>query len=227
MPFMKEVLNHNIPIWDKCAATPFVREMQDGSLPLERFKCYIIQDNIYLKHYARTYGKAIYHAETLKDIKLYYSGLNFVTDPDSLIRSRYLKQFGMTDDEVETIPPLPENQNYIDFLFEIAEQGKEAKILMAVLPCMLSYSYIFRKIALMDGSETSRYWDFIQDYADDAYAQTCKTWYAFADKKCSNLPEAEQKNLSSIFEKASMLELAFWHMAYRGGAVGFTGKGRN
>ncbi len=27
--------------------------------------------------------------------------------------------------------------------------------------------------------------------------------------KCSNLPETEQKNLSSIFEKASMLELAF------------------
>ena len=141
MSFMKEVLNHNIPIWDKCADTPFVREMQNGSLSLERFKNFMIQDSIYLKHYARAYGKANYHAETLKDIQLYYSALNFITLPESSIRLSYLKQFGITDDDIETISPLPENQNYINFLFEIAEHGDEHSILMSVLPCMLSYNH--------------------------------------------------------------------------------------
>ncbi len=211
---MKEVLNHNIPIWDKCAETPFVREMQDGSLSFERFKDFMIQDSIYLKHYARAYGKAIYHATTLKDIQLYYSALNFITLPDSSIRLSYLKQFGMTDDDIEVISPLPENQEYINFLLEIAEHGNEISILMSVLPCMLSYSYIFRKIASIESSIKSRYWDFIQDYADDTYAENCRTWYFFADKKCSILSETEQIKLSGIFEKASMLELAFWNMAY-------------
>jgi len=212
MSFMKDVLNHSIPIWDKCAATSFVREMQDGSLSFERFKSYIIQDSIYLKYYARVYGKAIYHATTLKEIQLYYSSLNFVTDPESSVRLNYLKQFGMTDDDIEVITPLPENQDYIDFLIEIAEQGNEYEILMAVLPCMLSYSYIFRKIAAMEDSAKSRYWDYIQDYADDTYAENCRIWYSFADKKCSKLSETEQKKLSGIFKKASMLELAFWNM---------------
>lgn len=75
MAFMKDILTHNIPIWEECAATPFVQEVQTGKLPLEKFKRYMIQDSIYLKNYARIYGKAIFHAATLREIQLYYSVL--------------------------------------------------------------------------------------------------------------------------------------------------------
>ena len=77
MAFMKDILTRNIPIWEECAATPFVQEVQTGKLPLEKFKRYMIQDSIYLKNYARIYGKAIFHADTLREIQLYYSMLNF------------------------------------------------------------------------------------------------------------------------------------------------------
>ena len=158
MAFMKDILTHNIPIWEECAATPFVQEVQTGKLPLEKFKRYMIQDSIYLKNYARIYGKAIFHAATLREIQLYYSMLNFVNDTESEVRLDYLKQFCITDDDIELIAPLPENQNYIDFMFEIASHGKNEEILMAVLPCMLSYSYIFRKLASVPTSRESRYW---------------------------------------------------------------------
>ena len=86
MAFMKDILTHNIPIWEECAATPFVQEVQTGKLPLEKFKRYMIQDSIYLKNYARIYGKAIFHAATLREIQLYYSyqheGVNdYITAP--------------------------------------------------------------------------------------------------------------------------------------------------
>ena len=172
MAFMKDILTRNIPIWEECAATPFVQEVQTGKLPLEKFKRYMIQDSIYLKNYARIYGKAIFHADTLREIQLYYSMLNFVNDTESEVRLDYLKQFCITDDDIELIAPLPENQNYIDFMFEIASHGKNEEILMAVLPCMLSYSYIFRKLAAVPTSRQSRYWDFIKDYADEQYAES-------------------------------------------------------
>ena len=215
MAFMKDILTHNIPIWEECAATPFVQEVQTGKLPLEKFKRYMIQDSIYLKNYARIYGKAIFHAATLREIQLYYSMLNFVNDTESEVRLDYLKQFRITDDDIELIAPLTENQNYIDFMFEIASHGKNEEILMAVLPCMLSYSYIFRKLAAVPTSRQSRYWDFIKDYADEQYAESCKEWSAFAEHKCAGLSEANKKYLADIFEKASLLELAFWKMAYR------------
>ena len=212
MAFMKDILTRNIPIWEECAATPFVQEVQTGKLPLEKFKRYMIQDSIYLKNYARIYGKAIFHADTLREIQLYYSMLNFVNDTESEVRLDYLKQFCMTDNDIELIAPLPENQNYIDFMFEIASHGKNEEILMAVLPCMLSYSYIFRKLAAVPTSRQSRYWDFIKDYADEQYAESCKEWSAFAEHKCAGLSEANKKYLADIFEKASLLELAFWKM---------------
>lgn len=215
MSFMEGILKRNVPVWDKCIATMFVQDMKEGKLTIEDFKEYIVQDSIYLKNYARVYGKAIYHAETLREIQLYYSILNFVTDTESVVRLNYLRQFGMTDDDIEFIDPLPENQNYIDFLFETAERGNGCEILMAVLPCMLSYSYIFRKLADEPESRKSQYWDFIHDYADDQYAESCKEWCGFADRKCGSLSEADLKNLGNIFEKAGYLELDFWNMAYK------------
>lgn len=118
MSFMESILKRNIPVCDKCIATMFVQDMKDGKLTIEDFKEYMVQDSIYLKNYARVYGKAIYHAETLREIQLYYSMLGFVTDTESAVRLNYLRQSGMTDDDIEFIDPLPENQNYIDFLFE-------------------------------------------------------------------------------------------------------------
>ena len=214
MSFMKQTIDRTLYIWDECMNTPFVQELKKGVLPLDKFKRYIIQDSIYLKHYARIYGKAIYHSTTLKDIQLYYSVLCFVTDTESAVRLNYLKQFGITDDDIEFIEPLPENQNYINFMIEAAESGNATKILMALLPCLLSYNYIFRKILNESKIAKSRYLDLITDYANDQYYEVCKKWCDFADVKCKMLSENEKEEMRIIFDKASLLELDFWKMAY-------------
>ena len=220
MEFMKEIVKKNIPIWDICAETPFIKELQAGILPEEKFKQYMIQDSIYLKNYARIYGKAIYHSENLKDIQVYYSILSLVTEEESAVRLSYLRRFGLSDDDIEDMEAWPENQKYIDFLIKVAEGGNIPEIWMAVLPCMLSYSYIFRKIEKMPGTSRSKYYDFIQDYAEDMYFENCKSWCRFAEQKCRDLQAEEREKLSRIFEEASLMELDFWRMAYRGKGEG-------
>lgn len=135
MSFMKTVVENNLPIWNNCMDTPFIQELWTGKLPENKFKEYMIQDSIYLKHYARVYGQAIYCSKRLKDIQTFYSILNFVTDTESAVRIRYLKKYGVTDDDIESIKPLPENQNYIDFLLSQAKGQNVCEMLMAVLPC--------------------------------------------------------------------------------------------
>ena len=216
MSFMQETINRSKPVWNECVKTPFVQDLKSGTLPFDKFKGYMVQDSIYLKHYARMYGKAMYHSTTLKEIQLYYSVLSFVNDTESAVRLNYLKQFGLTDDDIEFIAPLPENQNYIDFMRTVAEGGNNSEILMSLLPCMLSYGYVFRTLAADKETEQSKYWDFIQDYADEQYHECCNQWISFADEKCGDLSDIEKERLNSIFEKASMLELNFWKMAYRG-----------
>ncbi len=214
MSFMKEVHKSSKGIWDDCMATPFVQEIKNGTLPMEKFKEYMIQDSIYLKHYARIFGKAIYCAATLKEIQLYYSALAFVTDTEAAVRLNYLKKFDMTDDDIELIAPYKENQNYIDFMVEIAEGSNSCEILMAILPCLMSYCYIFRIIAAEPIARDSPYWDFISDYATDDIDELYSQWYAYADEKCGELSTSEKQKLKDIFLKGSLLELDFWKMAY-------------
>lgn len=47
------------------------------------------------------------------------------------------------------------------------------------------------------------------------YFENCKSWCCFAEQKCRDLEAEEQERLGRIFERASMLELDFWRMAYR------------
>lgn len=215
MSFTQTLLEHNRPIWDDCAATAFVQGLRTGTLPPEQFQIYMVQDSLYLKHYARVYGMAIYRAATLREIQLYYDGLSFVSDTESVLRLNYLSRWGMTDGDLEDVTPLPENRRYIDFLMDTARRGDGREILMAVTPCLLSYSYIFRALAADPAAARSPYWDFIQDYADDCYAGSCRAWLAFAEETCGQLPGGERERLAGIFRRASLLELDFWNMAER------------
>lgn len=216
MTFMQEVIKDSQEIWDKCLNSPFVQELKTGDLPIEKFKEYMIQDSIYLKHYARVYGQAIYQSSALRDIQMYYSVLSFVNDTEGVVRLEYLKRFGLTDDDIELIAPLPENQNYIDFMVNVASKGDSLEILMAVLPCMLSYSYIFKIVGSEEGVNNSPYYDFIGDYLAPEMEAICQEWIAFADEKCQQLSDDKKTELMKIFREGSLLELDFWKMAYGG-----------
>lgn len=215
MSFLKEVIEHGHSIWDECADTAFVRGLQLGTLSDERFEKYLIQDSIYLVDFARVIGAAIHHAKSFEDIQMYYSVLSFVSGTECETRQSYLARFGLTDEDVAQMKAEEENWRYSDFLLHIAGAGDEREILMALLPCVLSYSYIFRRVAERSGAENTKYRKFIEDYACEAYAESCRGWLEYADRKCSNLTIEEKEKLSNIFENSCRMELAFWQMVYR------------
>lgn len=216
MEFMKQTVSEALPIWDDCMQSSFVQELKEGTLSEMKFKKYMIQDSIYLKYYAKVFAKAMYHAETLADMQVFYSVLCCVTDSESVVRLNYLKSYHMTDADIEHIKPLAQNRRYIEFMMETAKKANINEMLMAVLPCMLSYSYIFAKIQ-KEISANNHYEDFISDYADKEYAKECENWTTFADEKCKDCTPCEQEKLKEIFKQASYLELDFWNMSYQEG----------
>ena len=95
MTFMEETIHNSLAVWDACMQTKFIKEMQAGTLPMEKFAFYLIQDTLYLNSYAKVLGKAIYLAENLNEIQLYTSILSFVTDTEAMVRHDYLHQLKM------------------------------------------------------------------------------------------------------------------------------------
>lgn len=215
MSFMKEAIEKVKPIWDSCVHSDFVQGLKEGTLAEEKFKNYMIQDSLYLIGYAKVFGQAIYYANTFEEIQVYYNMLSFVSDTESQARLDFLKPYGLTDADIAKMPSTPENKSYVDFMLHVAKGGNGTEILMAVLPCMVAYSYVFTTIANEAKEANSKYWNFIKDYASVDYANNCKVWCDFADEKIQELSDEQQEKLFHIFEKGSEHELEFWHMAYK------------
>lgn len=54
--------------WKQYTEHEFVRQMGDGTLPVEKFKYYMIQDYLFLVQFARANALSAYKSSTLKDI---------------------------------------------------------------------------------------------------------------------------------------------------------------
>lgn len=216
MSFVKKVVDDSMDIWNQCLNHPFLQEMATGTLPEEKMKVYMIQDSLYLRDYARMYAAAIYNSHTIHDIQLYYMLLGFVTEGESVTRLNYLKKFGLTDEDIDKMSPLPENKAYTSHMLKYAEKGEIPEILMAVLPCLFSYVYIFRKLVeTIPDIEKSKYIDIIHDYSIDDYVKTCEDFGKFTEEKCKGLSEERKSELLKIFRISSECELNFWEMAYK------------
>lgn len=110
--------------------------------------------------------------------------------------------------------PLPETQRSIDFILGIADYDDVNKIIIAILPCLLSYSYIFRQLATDSEINHSKYNDLIINYAADEYAKSCQKWINFANNKITSYSIDKKSELATIFNQAAQLELNFWHAKF-------------
>ena len=217
MCFVDRCIEDSMPIWEQCLQTDFLRQMLDGTLPEENFKGYIVDDSLYLREYAKVFAWGMIKARDMDSVRTYYSLLSFVNEGEGATRLQYLKRYGLQDSQIQYLPQRPENRAYTDRMVRAARDGQGApECMMACLPCMLSYCWIFR-IMVKEKPEIldSVYGPMIRDYASRNYEDCCRSWAVYADRICENLPEERLKNCMQIFRECSQYELGFWNMSQR------------
>ena len=211
MTFMEEAVQNAMPLWEKAAATPFLAEMGEGTLDRQRFYDYIVQDSIYLRDYLKAFAMGIFKADSLKQMQVFYSVLGFVNDSENATRLQYLRDCGKTDADVETVPKSAACAAYTKFLIDTAKNEDVPEILMAVMPCMVGYYYVFDSLLKRYPSVKETYFaPLVADYTSEFYKQCCDEWTAYCNEVCSGLPAARKKKLIAVFEEASAQELYFW-----------------
>lgn len=215
MSFIRQTVEASMEIWDACLRHPFLIELHEGRLPEAKFTDYIVQDSIYLREYARVFGIGIQRSESYRDIRMFYDQLGFVTEHESAARVRWLSEHGITEEQVERTPAKPACRDYTRFMLGEAAIGGVPEIMMATLPCTLSYFYLFDK--LLEKYPAVRdlpYWYVVSEYTGEGYRAVCDRLGAYTESLCRDLPAARKERLSDIFRTASAHELAFWDMAY-------------
>ena len=145
MPFVSSLVQEDLPVWQQCLDTEFLRRMENGTLDEACFKGYIVEDSLYLREYAKVFAWGMTKARTMETLRNYYSLLGFVQESEDVTRLHYLEQFGLSEADLQALPLRPENRAYVDCMINAAKNGEgEAECIMACLPCMLSYGWIFQ-----------------------------------------------------------------------------------
>ena len=217
MPFVSSLVQEDLPVWQQCLDTEFLRRMEDGTLDEACFKGYIVEDSLYLREYAKVFAWGMTKARTMETLRNYYSLLGFVQESEDVTRLHYLEQFGLSEADLQALPLRPENRAYVDCMINAAKNGEgEAECIMACLPCMLSYGWIFGEMLKnVPGVQNTPYARFVNDYAGERYESICKAWEAFTEKVCASIPPEREVHCLEIFRTCSEHERHFWEMAAR------------
>lgn len=214
MRFVAECIQDSLPIWEQCLNSPFLQKLENGTLEDASFLGYIIDDSLYLREYAKVFAWGMTKARTMEDIRICYSLLSFVSEGEDSTRLSYLTRYGLQDADIQNLPQRPESKAYTDCMLEAAKNGGIAECLMACLPCMISYYWIFRK--LLERSPDVRktpYWPLVRDYTSEDYFLSCQKWATYADHLCTELPSEQKAKCMQIFRDCSLHELHFWEMS--------------
>ena len=216
MSFVEECVRDSLPIWERCLNSNFLRKLESGTLDEACFAGYIVDDSLYLREYAKVFAWGMTKAETMEDIRICYSLLSFVNEGEGATRLFYLRRYGLKDEEIQYLPQRPENRAYTDCMIEAAQNGGMAECMMACLPCMISYGWIFPRLLERTPSvKDTPYWPLVRDYAGKEYDAACREWAAYTDKLCADLSPERKARCLEIFRACSEHELHFWEMSER------------
>mgnify|MGYP000239458918 CR=1 FL=1 len=214
MSFLDTCIQDSLPIWRSCMETPFLRGVADGTLDEECFKGYIVDDSLYLREYSKVFAWGILHSSDMEEIRNYYTLLAFVNEAEDSTRRYYLKRYGLKDEEIQPLPLRPENRAYVDYMLNAAQNAVDAAdCMMACLPCMLSYGWLFQKLLQRSPAVKDTYYGaLVLDYAGPGYDAACRAWAERAEVACTGLSPERAARCRAIFRACSEHELRFWEL---------------
>ncbi len=191
----------------------FVRGLADGSLPEPSFRHYLVQDYLFLIHFARAYALAAYKGETLDDIGNAIQACSAIVDTEMALHVKFCAGWGIGEAEMAATGEAAATMAYTRYVLERGLAGDLLDLHIALAPCVLGYAEI--GLALAQDPSTKRhgnpYADWIDMYAGAEYQDVAREAAAFIEILARRRgAEARLDSLRKTFGEATRLEIAFW-----------------
>ena len=204
------------PQWADYTQHEFVRQLGDGSLPLECFKHYLVQDYLFLIQFARAYALGVYKSPSVSDMRQSLEGVKTILDVELELHIELCGKWGMSRDEIENAPEDTPTMAYTRFVLDAGMSGDLLDLQAALAPCIIGYAEIGSRLTSEGADrEGNAYRRWIQEYAGEAYQDLAKGFAGWFDETAEQvLTENRYPRVLSLFEKASRLESDFWQMGF-------------
>ncbi|EEU39103.1 uncharacterized protein NECHADRAFT_94485 [Fusarium vanettenii 77-13-4] len=200
-------------VWREFVYHPFVMAIGDGTLPLESFKGYIVQDYLYLIHFSRANALAAYKAQNVEDITRATEIVQHIMH-ELKLHTTYCESFGISIAEIQATEEKQACTAYTRYVLDIGQNGDWLGLQMALAPCLLGYGAVARM--LRDHKDTveenNTYWAWIKNYNEDDYTQAVRLGSELLEKHLQLQSPSRIEELVQIFIKGLKLEIGFWEM---------------
>lgn len=202
-------------IWDQCLVHPFVTGIGDGTLPVEKFQYFMLQDYLYLFDYARVFALGVVKARDPDLMRTFAANVDAILGGEMKIHRSYMARLGITEEQVFAVKPALDNISYTHYMLAVADAGGPMEIVTAILACSWSYAEIGQALANIPGAaEHPFYGEWIQGYASEDYAATNQALIELMDRLTEGISAEQLDHLTRIFVNCSRYELGFWEMSW-------------
>ena len=204
--------------WQRYLANDFIWHVADGTLPSSAYRHFIEQDYLYCFHFCRAYALAASKSRSASELRRSVSRVSAILDGELELHRRLLAEWGLSPEEIETLPESGANIAYTRYLLDIGTSGDLLDLHVALSICVVGYAEVG---ALLLGHKRTKiegnpYRSWIEQYADPDFQ-------ALADSVRDHLDHIAEGHLTlprfaglaRIFRQTLRLDIAFWDMAYR------------
>ncbi|MCY4529469.1 MAG: thiaminase II [Chloroflexi bacterium] len=216
MRFSDTLREHASKIWEREHQHPFVVELGDGTLPLQKFQWYMKQDYLFLIEFSRVIALAVAKAETLEDMGWFARLLHETLNTEMSLHVSFCEDFGNSESDLLATRLSPTTLAYTDHMIANAHSGTIAEVAATLLPCSWGYAEIGQALEA-HGKPTHQplYCRWIEMYSSPEFGELAEWLRSFIDRTALGLSDAKRERLIEIFVTNSNYEYLFWDAAYR------------
>ena len=200
--------------WDDYIKHDFVRQLGKGTLPEASFRHYLQQDYLYLIHYTRAFGLAIFKSNSPEQMREVMPSLSALVDHELSMHIEYCKGWGLSQDDLLALPEGVATVAYTRYLIDAGMQGDLLDLYAALVPCALGYAEVGQFLTQSEDTlkENNPYQSWIDMYAGEEYQEAAYATVEAFDRLLADVPADSEraKRLQSHFTTASRMESAFW-----------------
>ncbi len=198
-------------LWSRATRHPFIEELGDGTLPVEKFRRYFLQDYVFVNDLARMSGIAIARAPGLDSARPIHEFLTNLMGAEDALFLRGFADLGIAEDAFRTVKPLPTTAAFGDFLVRLAYEGSWEEICAALLVTEGVYLDWGERLNGEGRRPDNRMY---REWIEIHTAAILGPFVAFLTQTVDGAPEGLSEGIAGAFEKALVYEVAFWDMAY-------------
>ncbi|MBD5330101.1 MAG: thiaminase II [Bacteroides sp.] len=198
-------------IYNEIISHPFIKELAEGSLSLDKYLGYLRQDRLYLREYARVLANI---ASRLDKADQSESFLRFALD--SILVEREMHSFFLGKEQNNDGNKMTAAcALYTSTLKSQAYSPVEVEA-AAILPCFVVYLKVgLHILSIVKDLDSNPYKEWIKTYADNTFAESTRRAVEICDALAANASENIRERMTEIFKECTRLEWLFWDSAWR------------